>query len=108
MTPRVAHVARTRFVFTAELWEHDGDGAWHFVSLPEEHADEIEAQAPPGPGFGSVPVKVTIGDTAWSTSVFPDRARRTYVLPVKKAVRRSEGLEAGDRVRIELVLATEL
>ena len=31
------------FSFTAEVWEHEGPAAWHFVSLPEDLADEIEA-----------------------------------------------------------------
>ena len=98
-------MARPRFTFTAEVWEHDGEGSWHFLSLPEDEADEIDALARPGAGFGSVRVEVTIGATTWSTSVFPDRKRRTYVLPLKKAVRRAEGLEAGTTARVELVLA---
>ena len=31
-----------RFSFKADVWEHDGQGAWHFISLPEDQADEIE------------------------------------------------------------------
>jgi hypothetical protein len=36
-------MARSRFSFTAEVWEHEGPAAWPFVSLPEAVADEIEA-----------------------------------------------------------------
>ena len=93
------------FVFVAELWEHEGAGAWHFVSLPETDADAIDAAAgPTAPGFGSVPVSVRIGQTRWQTSIFPDRKRATYVLPVKKAVRAAEGLEAGAAVEVELTV----
>jgi hypothetical protein len=37
-----------------------------------------------------------IGDTRWTTSIFPDSARDVYVLPIKREVRRVEGLDAGD------------
>jgi hypothetical protein len=48
---------------------------------------------------------VSIGTSTWRTSVFPDGARGVYVLPVKRAVRRAQGLEAGDvaSVTVEIV-----
>jgi Domain of unknown function (DUF1905) len=44
----------------------------------------------------------------WRTSIFPDSARKAYVLPVKRAVRTAEGLAAGDTaaVTVELVELT--
>ena len=80
-------------------------GAWFFVSLPFDASDEIEAVAGPGRsdrGFGSVRVEVTIGDSTWRTSVFPSTEQKTYVLPVKKAVRVAEGLEEGSTATVRL------
>jgi hypothetical protein len=91
------------FDFTASLWQWDGDAAWHFVSLPEAVADDIAALADGKErGFGSVRVEVSVGATTWTTSVFPDGSRGTYVLPVKKAVRKAEGLEAGAPLSVRL------
>jgi len=93
------------FSFEATVWEHDGDAAWHFVSLPEDVADEIaERSAGRRRGFGSVRVEVTIGASTWHTSLFPDGRRGTYVLPVKRAVRTAEGLAAGSSADVELRL----
>ncbi len=86
--------------FEAELWEHDGQGAWHFVSVPRELSDELRDLGSSA-GFGSIRVEVTVGESVWRTSVFPSRTGE-YVLPVKKPVRRAEGLEAGDLVRAQL------
>jgi hypothetical protein len=101
-------VSATGWTFSAALWEYGGDASWFFVSLPEAVADEIADLADPGGrprrGFGSVRVEVTIGSTTWRTSVFPDSKRGTYVLPVKAAVRRSEGLDGGSRCEIALGL----
>ena len=92
--------------FSAELWRYDGDAGWFFVSLPTELSDVIRQEHPPliTSGFGSVRVSVRIGSSQWATSVFPDRARGTYLLPVKKSVRLTEGLDAGDRVLVELTV----
>jgi hypothetical protein len=91
----------SRFSFEAEVWEHDGPAAWHFVSLPEPVADDIEAEfGHRAKGFGSLRVDVAVGTSRWSTSIFPDSKRGTYVLPLKKSVRVAEGLASGASVRV--------
>lgn len=57
---------------------------------------------PPRPGFGSIRVKVTLGASTWATSIFPESKSGCYVLPVKKAVRASEGVEVGDAVEVTI------
>lgn len=54
-------------------------------------------------GFGSVKVEAAIGASRWSTSVFPQK-QGGWFLPVKKAICRAEGLEAGDEVAVRLEL----
>ena len=90
--------------FDAELWLWDGDAAWHFLALPGEVSDDVRARAGSPRGFGSVRVQVTVGETVWKTSVFPDTRRGAYLLPVKKDVRRREGLDLGDRVPVQVEL----
>lgn len=95
-----------RYRFSTELWEYHGEGAWHFVTLPPDCADEIRAIAERAPrrGFGSVRVEVAIGASTWKTSIFPDKATGSYLLPVKKDVRAREGIEAGDVVQVAVAL----
>ncbi|PFG41082.1 uncharacterized protein DUF1905 [Georgenia soli] len=95
------------YEFEADLWEWEArrTDSWTFVSVPVDIADEVlELTAPFARGFGSVRVEVTVGSTSWRTSIFPDGKRRTYVLPVKKAVRRAEQLQTGDTARVRLRL----
>lgn len=94
-------------VFDAELWIWEARRAdsWTFVSLPAEASEEIrELTAGPRRGFGSVRVRVVVGGSTWTTSIFPSEGGR-YVLPVKRAIRRAEALEAGDTatVTVEVV-----
>ena len=96
-----------QFEFEAEVWLYEGDAAWHFITVPADVSDEIEAHTTEKRrGFGSVRVHVTIGATTWSTSVFPDSKRGAYVLPVKAEVRRREGLSAGSPVAVSVDLET--
>lgn len=94
-----------RHQFRTELWRHTGETAWHVVTLPADIADEIEDVAvSTRRGFGSVRVTATVGTTTWSTSVFPDSASKSFVLPIKKQVRVGEDLHAGDRVDVTIAL----
>lgn len=86
--------------FTAELWEHSGEAAWCFVTVPPDVSDDIRMSGAEPAGFGSFRVEVTVGTSVWRTSVFP--AKECFVLPVKKAVRRAEDLEVGDPVHVRL------
>ncbi len=95
---------RVEVRFSAGLWEHSGEGGWHFVTVPPEAGEEIRLHAGEPRGFGSVRVSVTVGSSHWSTSVFPDAASGSFVLPVKKAVRAAEGVAAGDRIAVVLQL----
>ena len=91
-----------RFRFTAPLWEWSAQGGWFFVTVPEEYGDDIREVPRMPRGFGAVRVRVRVGDSTWSTSVFPDSKQGSYVLPVKKAVRTAEGIADGDDVAVEL------
>lgn len=96
-------MAAGTFTFTSEVWLYEGDAAWYFVSLPEEMSDQIDAEyGHVARGFRSQKVEVTIGKTTWSTSIFPSKARETYMLPVKKAVRTAEKLDEGTKTKVKL------
>jgi hypothetical protein len=97
------------FRFTADLWRYTGEAAWYFVTLPHDVADDVEhlaSETPDGPrrGFGSVRVEVNVGATTWRTSLFPDSASASFVLPVKKAVRLAEDLDDGSPVAVRLTV----
>ncbi|RYY44692.1 MAG: DUF1905 domain-containing protein [Actinomycetales bacterium] len=92
------------WTFERALWR---DGAWHFVTVPEDVSDEVEERfGATAAGFGSVRVEVTIGGSTWRTSVFPSKQHRAYVLPVKKAVRTAEDVHEGDVASLTLRVVT--
>ena len=89
--------------FTGELIHWRGPAPYHFVPVPEQESAAIEASSRlVSYGWGCIPVTVTTGDTTWTTSLFPKDGR--YLVPVKAAVRRTVGLELGDRIKITLIV----
>ena len=105
---RLAWQARSvKVVFNAELWLWDArrTETWTFVSLPASQSEEIRDLAGGlRRGFGSVRVRATIGNSTWTTSIFP-ASQAGYVLPVKRPIRVAESLDVGDlaTVTVELI-----
>ena len=91
------------FIAPLKLWSGEG-GTWHFLNVPEEQSDEIRAHClSMMRGFKSARVEGTINGVSWRTSVFPMKSGG-YFLPVKKEVRCSAGIAAGDEVTVSLEL----
>ncbi len=92
---------------TAPIWLwSEGQGSWHFLTVPAEEADEIRLESAASGvrrGFGSVRVEARINGVAWRTSIFPQKSGG-YILPIKSAVRRDAGIAAGDEVTVVLEL----
>ena len=92
-------------------WTGATGGAWHFLTISGEPAQILGVTALMrrleglGRGFGSLRVAATIGDTTWQTSVFPQKSgpdQAEWLLPVKAAVCKAEGLVAGDVATLSL------
>jgi Domain of unknown function (DUF1905) len=95
-------------VFDAQLWTWDARRAdsWTFVSLPANASAEIrDLTGGWRRGFGSLRVRGHGRGSTWTTSIFPASETGTYVVPIKRAVRRAEALDAGDvaTVTVELI-----
>jgi hypothetical protein len=89
--------------FSGEIIHWRGPAPFHFVTVPEEQSAAIEAVSSIVTyGWGAIPVKARIGGTDFKTSLFPKG--ELYLVPVKDAVRRAEGLELGDTVTLSLYL----
>jgi Domain of unknown function (DUF1905) len=99
---------------TTPLWIWTTDKApasWHFLTLTGEVAEAIHALAlmrrleyGAKRGWGSIKVTATIGETSWQTSIFPAKESGGWMLPLKAAVRKAEGLNAGDAVTVSVTL----
>ena len=90
-----------RIAFRGPIWHWRGPAPFYFVTVPEDDSRELKAVSGAVTyGWGMIPVTARVGSTTWKTSLFPKDGR--YLLPLKVAVRRTEGLAEGDAVSVVL------
>ena len=95
---------RVNLEFTGEIWSWRGPSPFHFITVPDEESAALHAASSSVTyGWGMIPVSAEIRSTRWTTSLFPKDGG--YLVPVKAAVRRAEGLDIGDTVGVRLNLS---
>ncbi|MGH3496818.1 MAG: DUF1905 domain-containing protein [Nocardioidaceae bacterium] len=91
--------------FSGQIFYWKGPAPWYFVMVPEEECLDLEATSSfVSYGWGMIPVTARIGDTEWTTSLFPKEGR--YLVPVKATVRKAERLGEGETVAVRLSVAS--
>lgn len=89
----------------SRVFVYPGMAAWRFITIPKKESEALKKKyGAHARGWGSLPVAVTIGKTSWNTSIFPDKRSGTYLLPLKAAVRKAEGIFDDDTVIYSLTL----
>jgi hypothetical protein len=87
--------------FRGEMIYWRGPAPFTFVRIPEAESDDIaEIASMVTYGWGAIPVNARIGQTDFYTALFPKDG--VYLLPVRVAVRRAEGVDVGDDVDVAL------
>lgn len=96
---------------TVTLWRWAGGangGDWFFASIDGAVGEALSATAlmqrlesGRRSGWGSVKVVARVGETQWRTSAFPSKAQG-WMVPVKAAVRKAEGLAEGEAFELAL------
>lgn len=87
--------------FSGEVYSWRGPAPYHFVCVPPDEAEQIqELAAAVTYGWGMVPVAVTVGGTTVTTSLWPKDGG--YVVPLKDALRKPEGIGLDDVVTVRL------
>lgn len=95
------------FTFIEKCWLWTADkAAWHFVTVPKNHSEEIkfftDNHFGKRRGWGAVRVTVTIGSSEWQTSIFPSKSLDAYILPIKADVRKKEKIMVDDLIVVTL------
>ena len=91
--------------FAGRAIEWRGPAPYVFVPLLPDLAVEVrEVAARASYGWGVIPVHARIGKTDFKTSLFPREGG--YLVPIKVAVQRAEGIGVGSvvEIRLEIVL----
>ncbi|MGW6904171.1 MULTISPECIES: DUF1905 domain-containing protein [unclassified Streptomyces] len=89
--------------FSGQVIEWRGPAPYYFVRVPDEESADIQQVASMATyGWGVIPVEARVGEVAFETSLFPKDGG--YLLPLKNAVRKPQGLGSGDEVAVEMTV----
>jgi hypothetical protein len=89
--------------FEGSVWHWRGPAPYHFVTVPEAESELIAAASELVTyGWGMIPVTGVVGDTSFTTSLWPKNGG--YIVPLKDAVRRAESIAIDDVVRVTLTI----
>lgn len=87
--------------FEGEVFQWRGPAPYFFVATPPHVDDFLHAHLGELTyGWGGIPAQVRVGATEVTTSLMPRDG--AYLVPLKVALRRSEGIDDGDDVRVRL------
>jgi hypothetical protein len=90
--------------FSGPIWYWRGPAPFYFVTVPPEQSSELKAiMKAVTYGWGMIPVTARIGNTEWTTALWPKDG--LYVLPLKDRIRKAEDLAEGDSVAAQLEVA---
>lgn len=89
--------------FEGIFFEWRGPAPFYFVATPTEISEEIKvARRELSYGWGVVPVTIIISKVKTTTALIPKDGG--YLVPLKDVLRKSNQIEVGDQVSIELNL----
>jgi len=87
------------FTVRGKVFEWRGPAPFHFIAVKGEVAEEIRDLASAVTyGWGMIPVACRVGDTQFTTSLWPKDGE--YYLPLKDAVRTAEGITLGATITV--------
>lgn len=75
------------------------ENPWVYLRVPKKYTDKLQDLA----DRGLVPITVTLGKSVWDTSLMP-MGDGTQFIPLNAKVRKAEGINVGDHVKLTFVL----
>ena len=96
--------SKIKYKFSNKLWK-DKLSSWYFVSLPKDVSKEIRDNLQwQEEGWGRMKATATIKSLDWSTSIWFDTTTESYILPVKKEIRKKLSLIEGDLLEVDILV----
>lgn len=97
------------FTITGTVWRYPHptkpQSGWYFVNVEKTLSEKIKKAAAGRAkvGFHFVPIKAKLGKTEWQTTFFPTKEGH-YIISIKASVRRAEGVDEGDAVKVSCAI----
>jgi hypothetical protein len=93
--------------FTCTVWTYfNGKATYYLASIPAKTGKAIAGmmEGRKRGGWGSIPVYITIGDTRWKSSVFPESGTKSFLFLLNAKVRKAEAITDGKKIKVTITL----
>ena len=91
--------------FEAEIHLYEGHTKWHYVTLPVDIAVKIRNhRTDHNRSIEEIRVEVTVETTTWRTTLFHNKASKSYLLPLKANASKKGSMRVGDTLTITLTV----
>ncbi|RJR14162.1 DUF1905 domain-containing protein [Candidatus Parcubacteria bacterium] len=92
------------FAIHGKVWKYEGPAGWYFVYVDKKISEKLrEEKSAKRVAWGYIQIRAKVGKTSWDTTVFPTK-EGPYLLAIKASVRKKEGIDEGDTVRVACTL----
>ncbi len=96
------------YTFRGKVWKYQGNAGWYFVTLPKSLSKTIRRfHGLSEEGWGRLRTAASISDCKWSTAIWFDTNAASYLLPIKKSVRKAADIKSGSSIKVSLHLQVE-
>ncbi len=90
---------KNKFTITAQVWCWPGDMPWRFIYVPMDISKNLREHYSRS---SMIKCQFAIGKTTWNSSMFRNNRENNYLVPIKKSVRKQEGIMDGDKVIVQV------
>lgn len=98
-----------KYSFNGKIWKYKGKSGWYFITLPKSLSQKIRRNHGfDEEGWGRLKTLAKIGGSEWNTAIWYDSKIKSYLLPVKSLIRKSEQIEKNSKVAGILVLENSI
>jgi hypothetical protein len=97
-----------QYQFKNTVWKSEGPGGWYFITIPSETSKSIRSlHQETEEGWGRLKANAQVGRTQWDTAIWFDTKHDAYILPLKAAIRKKEGITEGSYCKLKISIAIE-
>ncbi len=96
---------KIKYHFSEKLWKDGQGGGWCFVTVPENMSKEIRENFQwQEEGWGRMKTVALVNGIQWNTSIWFDKKKNRYLLPMRADIRKSAHLKLDDTINVDLFI----
>ncbi len=91
-----------------KVWKVDGPAGWYFLSMEKSLSRHIRKEFfNSEEGWGRLKATLSLRKSNWNSAIWFDTKLECYLVPIKKEIRKIEGITDGTLIRLQVHLTLD-